>query len=151
MQLKTSRKSNRERPGPLLPSGLLTAARTVIPFPELCRFPQTMTSPGAGCGWQRRDFPRRAAAGRAEQRLSGAGGGADKRRPRGPGQPVGRGRVEEGGGGLGAARGGAHSSSNLYWPLAGGRHSGWRSPPALWNWSRGGAENADLASSTDIH
>lgn len=74
LQLKTSRKSNRERPGAPAPLGA-SDSRTVIPFPELCRFPQTMTSPGAGCGWQRGDFPRRAAVGRSKGALGWRGRG----------------------------------------------------------------------------
>lgn len=100
MQLKTSRKSNRERPGLLLPSGLPTASRTVIPFPELCRFLQTMTSPGAGCGWQRGDFPRRTAAGRSKGSL-GLAGARTSGAPGDPGSQLGGGGLRRAGAGSG--------------------------------------------------
>lgn len=120
LQLRLAKKSNRERPGPPAPLGASEAARTVIPFPEPRRFPQTMTSPGAGGGWQRGDFPGRAAIGRSKA--------APGWRGRGLAAPPGTRAASwagEGGGGRGRARGGPGRGPPILWPplAAGGRAS----------------------------
>lgn len=140
---------------PQLPSGPQRAAHAVIPFPEPYRFPQTMTSlrrrrPDYSWG----DFPgSKAGPGGEMEELSRVlkGAGARARRaapPVGGGGPAGPGA---GRGGPGRSRAGPAASRALIgcWRVHVTQAGALLRPQ--WNWSRGGAENADLASSTDIH